>query len=143
TDYQCPFCQRFHVTTFPELKKKYVDTGKARFFSRDMPLMELHSNAMRAAQASRCAAEQNQYWTLREWMSANPDKLTLDQIVGYAAGAKINTDSLKACIESEKYKAPVQADGMAAMRIGATGAPTYLIARRRIVAMPGERSQII
>src|SRR5215813_13611341 len=76
TDYQCPFCQRFHVTTFPELKKKYVDTGKARFFSRDMPLIELHSNAMRAAQASRCAGEQNQYWTLREWMSANPDKLS-------------------------------------------------------------------
>src|SRR5262245_4456048 len=109
TDYQCPFCQRFHVTTFPEIKKKYVDSGKVRFFSRDMPLIELHSNAMRAAQASRCAAEQNQYWTLREWMSANPDKLTLDQIVGFAAGAKINPDTLRGCIESEKHKAAVQA----------------------------------
>src|SRR5262249_20248047 len=123
TDYQCPFCQRFHVTTFPELKKKYVDTGKARFFSRDMPLIELHSNAMRAAQASRCAGEQNQYWTLREWMSANPDKLGLDQIMNFASGLKLNADALRGCIESEKYKAPVQADVMEAMRIGATGTP--------------------
>src|SRR5450755_4954092 len=28
TDYQCPFCQRFHVTAFTELKKAYIDTGK-------------------------------------------------------------------------------------------------------------------
>src|SRR5690348_3797998 len=33
TDYQCPFCQRFHVTTFSELKKNYIDTGKVRFYS--------------------------------------------------------------------------------------------------------------
>ena len=48
TDYQCPFCQRFHVTAFTELKKTYIDTGKVRFFSQDMPL-DFHPNAMRAA----------------------------------------------------------------------------------------------
>src|SRR5438270_1906764 len=37
TDYQCPFCQRFHVTSFAELKKNYIDTGKVRFYSRDLP----------------------------------------------------------------------------------------------------------
>src|SRR5215471_7694719 len=29
TDYQCPFCQRFHVSAYPEIKKNYIDTGKA------------------------------------------------------------------------------------------------------------------
>src|SRR5438105_1377791 len=38
TDYQCPFCNQFHMTTFPELKKQYIDTGKVRFISRDLPL---------------------------------------------------------------------------------------------------------
>src|SRR5215208_1385450 len=28
TDYQCPYCQRFHSNTFYELKKNYIDTGK-------------------------------------------------------------------------------------------------------------------
>src|SRR4051794_7788277 len=44
TDYQCPFCQRFHMTAFPELKKNYIDTGKVRFYSKDMPL-DFHPNA--------------------------------------------------------------------------------------------------
>lgn len=138
TDYQCPFCQRFHVATFPELKKKYVDTGKVRFYSRDMPLIDMHSNAMRAAQASRCAAEQNQYWTLREVMSANPDKLGLDQIVNFAAELKMNTDALRSCISSEKYKASVQADVMEAMRVGATGTPAFLIGKSTAEGVDGE-----
>jgi len=58
TDYQCPFCQRFHLSVFEELKKNYVDTGKIRYVSRDLPL-PMHPNAMSAAVAARCAGEQN------------------------------------------------------------------------------------
>src|ERR1700757_2921831 len=54
TDYQCPFCQRFHTTVFNEIKKNYIDTGKVRFYSRDLPLDSMHPNAIRAAQAARC-----------------------------------------------------------------------------------------
>src|SRR5689334_8469131 len=50
TDYQCPYCQRFHVSAYPEIKKNYIDTGKVRFYSKDLPL-DFHPNAMRAAQA--------------------------------------------------------------------------------------------
>ncbi len=79
TDYQCPFCQRFHVTTFPDLKKNYIDTGKVRFYSRDLPL-DFHANAMQAAEAARCAIEQGKFWELRDVMGANPDKLDLDHL---------------------------------------------------------------
>src|SRR5262245_31091471 len=57
TDYQCTFCQRFHIATFPRLKSKYIDTGKVRFYSRDMPL-DFHQNALKAAVAARCAGDQ-------------------------------------------------------------------------------------
>src|SRR5690349_3493945 len=43
TDYQCPFCQRFHLSAYPEIKKQYVDTGKVRFYSKDLPL-DFHPN---------------------------------------------------------------------------------------------------
>ena len=33
----CPHCAHFHATTLPELKKKYIDTGKARLIFREFP----------------------------------------------------------------------------------------------------------
>ena len=57
TDYQCPFCSRFEKSTFKQLKKAYVDTGKVRWVVLDMPL-SFHKDAMFASQAAHCAAEQ-------------------------------------------------------------------------------------
>src|SRR5271169_867253 len=128
TDYQCPFCQRFHVTALNELKKAYIDTGKARFYSRDLPL-DFHPNAMRAAMAARCAGDQGQFWKLRDVMGANPDKLDMDHIVGFATDLKIDASALRGCVESEKYKNAIQADLIEAMKVGAQGTPTFVVGK--------------
>src|SRR5918994_7768874 len=47
TDLQCPFCSRFASATFDELKRNYIDTGKVRFSTRDLPL-PMHPHAVRA-----------------------------------------------------------------------------------------------
>jgi protein-disulfide isomerase len=138
TDYQCPFCQRFHLTTFNEIKKNYIDTGKARFFSRDMPL-DFHPNALRAAQAARCAQEQGKYWQLRDLMGAQPNNLDLESILKMATGdLKMDGPALKACIESEKYKASVQTDTVEAMKIGAQGTPTFIVGKSTPDGVDGE-----
>lgn len=137
TDYQCPFCQRFHVTTFSELKKNYIDTGKLRFYSRDLPL-DFHPNAMRAAQAARCAIEQGKYWQIRDIMGANPDKLDLEHLVGFAADLKMDTTAFRACVTSEKYKAAIQNDVSEAMKIGASGTPTFVVGKSTGDGVEGE-----
>jgi protein-disulfide isomerase len=137
TDYQCPFCQRFHTTSFGDLKKNYIDTGKVRFYSRDMPL-DFHPNAMRAAEAARCANEQGQFWTLRDVMGANPDKLDMDSLVADAADLKMNVKTFRTCVESEKYKNAVQTDVLEAMKIGANGTPTFVIGKSTPDGVDGE-----
>jgi protein-disulfide isomerase len=137
TDYQCPFCQRFHVATFGELKKNYIETGKVRFYSRDLPL-DFHPNALRAAQAARCSAEQGQFWSLRNVMGANPDKLDLEHILGFATDLKMDATKLRTCVESEKYKDSVQTDVMEGMKIGATGTPTFVIGKSTPEGVDGE-----
>ena len=137
TDYQCPFCQRFHMTAFAELKKAYIDTGKVRFYSKDMPL-DFHPNAMRAAMAARCAGDQGKFWELRDTMGANPNSLDLEHIVNFAAGLKIDATALRACIDSGKYKDPVQRDVLEAMRIGANGTPTFIVGKSVANGVDGE-----
>ncbi len=52
----CSHCAAFYNNTFPEIKEKYIDTGKVRFLFRDFPLDE---TALRGAMMARCAAKKN------------------------------------------------------------------------------------
>jgi len=50
----CPHCANFHATTYPELKKRYIDTGKVRFIFREFPLDQLAAAGFMLA---RCSAQ--------------------------------------------------------------------------------------
>jgi protein-disulfide isomerase len=128
TDYQCGFCQRFHTATFPEIRKKYIDTGKVRFVSRDLPL-EFHSNAMRAAQAARCAGDQGKFWAMRDQLVANAGKLTPADIAGYAKQIKLDVGTFQSCVDSGKHAAAVKADRAAAEALRIDGTPAFVVGK--------------
>ncbi|HUA57391.1 MAG TPA: thioredoxin domain-containing protein [Verrucomicrobiae bacterium] len=138
TDYQCPFCQRFHTQTFADLKKQFIDTGKVRFLSRDLPLDSIHPNAMRAAMAAHCASDQGQFWALRDLMGKHPDKLDMDSIVTEAASLHLNTDSFRSCVEGGKYKEAVQTSVMEALKFGIQGTPSFVIGKSTPEGVTGE-----
>ena len=137
TDFQCPYCQRFHVNTFAELKKDYIDTGKLRFISRDMPL-DFHPNAMQAAEAGRCAGEQGQFWSMRDRMNSNPDKLDINNLVTWAQELKLNVASFRSCVENQKYKNAIQSDLTLAQKIGANGTPSFVLGKSTADGVDGE-----
>ncbi len=128
TDYQCGFCRRFHTATFPEIRRKYVDSGKVRFYSRDMPL-EFHSNAFRAAEAARCAADQKQFWNMRDRLVANPAKLSPADIETHALDLKLDMAAFKACVESGKHAAAVKRDAAMAASLRIDGTPSFIIGK--------------
>jgi protein-disulfide isomerase len=138
TDYQCPYCRQFHLNVFGEIKKNYIDTGKVRFYSRDLPLDQIHPNAIRAAQAARCAADQGQFWAMRDVMGNNSDKLDLESLVADAGGLKLDTKAFRSCVESQKYKEAVQTDVLEAMKIGAEATPTFVLGKSTPTGVDGE-----
>jgi len=137
TDYQCPYCQQFHLTTFSVLKKDYIDTGKLRFYVKDLPL-DFHPNAMNAAQASRCANEQGQFWTLRDIMVRNAQRLEMPNILFWAKDLRMDSGALLSCIQSGKYKHDVQSDVTEAIRIGASGTPAFVVGKSTPHGVDGE-----
>jgi protein-disulfide isomerase len=127
SDYQCPFCRAFHNGTFVELKKNWIDTGRLRFVSWDMPLA-FHSNAAKAAQAARCAEGQNKFWEFRSLLIANSDKLSREDILSYVQQVpQLDLGRFKACIESDKFIDAIKKEVTEANGQGISGTPTFLI----------------
>ena len=123
--------------TFPEIRKKYVDTGKVRFVSRDLPL-SFHSNASRAAEAARCAGDQNRFWDMRDRLVANAEKLAPADIEGYARDLKLDMAAFKSCVEDRKYALAVKNDATVASALRIEGTPTFVIGKTTPEGMQGE-----
>jgi protein-disulfide isomerase len=127
-DYQCPFCRQFHSVVYDRLKSEYIDSGKLRFVSRDLPL-EIHPNALAAANAGRCAAEQNRFWPMRETLIAHADKLEPEAIETYAQKLGLKMDQFRSCLASAKYLASIRADIAEANSVGITGTPSFVLGK--------------
>jgi protein-disulfide isomerase len=128
TDFECPFCQRYHLDAFEQVKKEWVDTGKMRYYSRDFPL-EFHPNARRAALAARCAGDQGKYWELRNTMIKNADQLAADRISTYASTVGLDVKKFEACLGSDFYKPAIDKDIAEGNNAGVTGTPSFVVGR--------------
>ena len=137
TDFQCSYCRRFFEQTFPDLKRKYIDSGKVRFYSMDLPL-EIHRNALLAAQAGRCAGEQAKIWLIHDRMQVNPERLVLADLVGYAREFGLDVDAFRQCLESGKYREDIQTGARDATIKGALGTPAFVIGRSTPNGVEGE-----
>jgi protein-disulfide isomerase len=138
TDYQCPFCKRFHDRSWPEIKAKYIDTGKVRYIVRDLPL-DIHSEAMPAAIAARCAGEQGKFWPVHEALfnatPANP--LSPNMIKLTVATLGVMRADFERCSADPATKAAISADIAEAERIGVTGTPGFVLGKRNGTKIEG------
>jgi protein-disulfide isomerase len=128
TDYECQFCRLFENTTFAEIRKKYIDTGKVRFVVRDFPL-NIHSNAMRAAEAAHCANDQGKFWPMHDALFSETSKLDEKGLTGYAETLKLDVGAFRSCIESGKHKQDIQNDMQVATSLQIMATPSFLIGK--------------
>lgn len=131
TDFQCPFCKRAFDTTYPQIKKDYIDTDKVYYVVRDFPL-PFHTEADEAAEAANCAFDQNKYWEMHDllfskqndWAGSSDPKTIFK---GYAKDLGLNTATFNSCLDSGKYKTEIQADIQDGSKYGVGGTPTFYI----------------
>lgn len=124
SDYQCPFCRRFHQDTYQALLNAYP--GKIRFVYRNLPLTEIHPNAMSAAEAALCAGEQKAYWQYHDKLFSG-EELGSEVYKQYAQTLGLDMDQFNQCIETNKYRADIQKDSDFATNLGVRSTPTFFI----------------
>jgi protein-disulfide isomerase len=128
-DYQCGFCRQFHLTTFPEIRRKYIDTGKVRFVARDLPL-DFHNNALLAAEAARCAGDQGQFWTMRDVLITNAAMLAPERLIDYAQAHYLDVSRFRTGLDSHKYKDSVRKKAAEAASSRSKARPASLSGKR-------------
>lgn len=119
SDFQCPFCQRFHPTV-----KRILDDypNQVNWVYRHFPL-GFHENAQPAAEASECAAEQGKFWEFADGLFENQSKLGNAFYKELAQDLGLNAEQFDNCVSSRKYKDIVEADYQEGIKDGVTGTP--------------------
>ena len=125
SDYECPYCRNWHQEVLPQLIEEYPD--QVRIVFRDFPLTSIHSNAVPAAIAANCAAEQDGYWEFNELLFNSEKGLSSDAYQQYAEEIGLDTDSFNECLESNSYEDEVLADFEYASQFGVRSTPTFFI----------------
>jgi len=125
SDFQCPYCSRFAVQTYPQIKEQYGD--KIRFVYRDFPLTQLHENAEKAAEAAQCANDQGKFWEYHDLLFANQAALDAASLKGYASQLGLDSATFDQCLDSGKYTDEVQNDLTQGAGYGVQGTPSFFI----------------
>jgi protein-disulfide isomerase len=107
----CGHCAQFHISTYPEFKKRYVDTGKVRYILREFPLDPLAAGAFMLA---RCAGKdkffplvETLFQQQRNWAVQKP----LEPLFAIARQAGFTQQTFDACLRDQKML-----DGIEAVR---------------------------
>lgn len=145
SDYQCPYCYKWHTEVYQDLLAAYP--GKIRFVYRNFPL-SFHQNAFASAEAALCAGDQNAYWEIHDLLFANYAQLNnqegtvLDQAAynQFARELGLDVAQFEECMTSRKYEQfiiedanyasslPADSNGEAAVG----GTPTFFINGHRL-----------
>jgi protein-disulfide isomerase len=144
SDFQCPFCERFHQETEPLLRQYYIDTGKVQFIYRSMGNF-VSDNIARAkgapaktesrdaALAAYCAGDQNQFWEMHAHLFANTmggediGAFTDNRLKSIAETAGLDIAAFNSCYDSGKYLDRVQQDYEDGQAAKINGTPGFLV----------------
>ncbi|MFD3164568.1 DsbA family protein [Herpetosiphon sp. NSE202] len=133
SDFQCPFCQRHHVSVFPDLKAKYIDTGKVRYVFRNYIAVESHTSAPAAGVASFCAMDQGKFWEMYDILFVRASEWGIDPTLApktmlkYAEELGLDSKTFAQCQADPAVLAKVNAETAEAVAAQATGTPAFFI----------------
>lgn len=138
SDYQCPFCKKWHEETEPLIERDYVKTGKVQVAYINYPIASIHPNAAPAHEVAMCAAEQDRFWPVSDalfrtqglWKSRRDIDVFLDSL---SRTIPLDRPRYERCLRSGEMRPLVEADIERATRIGVGSTPSFLVGGRPII----------
>ena len=132
SDFQCPFCRRHALETWPTIEREYVNTGKVRWIFINFPLTSIHENAVAAAELAMCAGRQGRFWqahdlVFRTQSTWAPLKDPGPFLASLVDSLKLPKAATTRCLQSAETQKEVESDTEGSIRAGANSTPTFYI----------------
>jgi protein-disulfide isomerase len=132
SDFQCPYCRRFAMETFPALEREYIATGKVRWIFVNLPIPSLHPNAVPAAQLAVCAGRQGKFWPAHDLLFLHqatwaPLRNPGPFLLSLADSLRLPRAPIAACLEGGLTVEEIRLDTEGAQRAGAGSTPTFYV----------------
>ena len=126
--FTCPHCAHFNTLVLPDLKKKWIDTGKVKLIYRDFPLDQA---ATKAAQLAECAGN-DRYYAVVDMIFANQPvwAAAADPIAELSKSLRIagmGDAEVKACLANDAIANAVINDYRGGEVLGVSSTPTLFI----------------
>jgi protein-disulfide isomerase len=128
-DYECPYCQAMSGTV-RAMTIKYGD--RVRFVIRDIPLTDIHPQALQAAEAAGCAEAQGKFWPMHDRLFANQADLTIPNLKRLAAQVGLDAGVFDVCMDTHARVKEIEADLNAGVAAGVRGTPTFFVNGEKI-----------
>lgn len=129
SDFQCPFCRKFHEETYQALLDAYP--GQIRFVYRNFPLTNIHPEAFPSAVAALCANDQGDFWGYHDKLLSSAD-LGQAVYIQYATDLGLDVAAFQECLSSGKHDTAISKDSEDALIIGVGSTPTFYINGYRV-----------
>lgn len=125
-DFECPFCAEYY-DTIDKAKKEFGD--KIAIVFRHFPLTNIHPYALKAAEASECAAEQGKFWEMynRLYADNKASQLYDSQVKADAKALQLDTAKFDQCFDTDKYREEILAEMAEAKTFNVNGSPTTFV----------------
>ena len=133
-DLQCPACRNYTENVQPRIVSQYVANGQARIVFHDYSFIGPESD--RAAVAARCAGDQGQFWSYKEYLYSNQgteNSGTFSQQMFDAIATKLGLDLPKfdACLNDASKLDAVHAETAQGTKLGVNATPTIFIGGKK------------
>ena len=139
SDFQCPFCARFHIQTLPSLMEQYIEEGKVNLVFRDFPIQSIHPNALPAAVSAECANDQGKFKEMHDILFEKQNEWNRQEtpvavaiFIQYAEEIQLDGEEFESCIGSGKHIDEIRNDLNDGRDYGVTGTPGFFVGNDEI-----------
>jgi protein-disulfide isomerase len=136
SDFGCPFCAMFAQSSYPELRREFIETGRVRWVFVPF-VMGMFPNGAEAARAGECAGEQDRFREMKmriyagqnEWKGS---RNATSVFAGYARELRLDEARFASCYREDRAGTRTRTNNRAADALGVRATPSFLINGRLV-----------